>query len=163
MRITDKYVLFWKDKLGNWSKTPGIKYAGLVFPTSEHLFMYLKAMYFGDIKTAADILTTSSPRIAKDLGRNVDHFDEAAWSLYREEAMYLAVLCRYRNDPDFREEINNPEYKGKSFVEANPYDKIWAIGLSEDSKEAESEETWHGMNLLGKTLNKLRNAIKYLD
>jgi predicted NAD-dependent protein-ADP-ribosyltransferase YbiA (DUF1768 family) len=50
------------------------------------------------------------------------------------------------------------EFKGKNFVEANPYDKVWSCGYLEDDPRIDlPEETWPGLNLLGKLLDKLRD------
>lgn len=58
IRCTDKYVYFYSDKtpFSNWNITPGIKYDGYEFGSSETLFMYLKAKVFRDDEMAERIV-----------------------------------------------------------------------------------------------------------
>lgn len=174
MRVTDKYVFFWASVLGNWSKPKnGIKVPGKYniddpdedfnLPTSEHVFMYLKARYFGDYDIARMIKITPDPKEAKKLGRSVRGFSEESWEKYREEAMWTAITLRYDADERFRDYLMDPKFKGLMFVEANPYDSVWSCGYLEDDPRCDlPEETWPGLNLLGKLLTKLRDE-KYLE
>lgn len=160
MRVIKGYVLFWKSFLGNWSRTPnGIEYDGHKFPTSEHVFMYIKAKLFGDLETAEKILNTDNPKEAKDLGRQVKGFNEQTWDARREGAMYDALMARARDDEKFRKAIvkyvaADPLIK---FVEASPFDTIWGIGMSEDDPDIKDEKKWKGKNLLGKTMTRVAN------
>lgn len=165
MRITNKHVFFWGGILGNWYPTPSgisgvIEGRQITVPTSEHLFMYIKAVCFKDYDTAQEILNTPSPKEAKKLGRKVKGFSEEIWESVRENAMYTAVKLRAAFDPEYKSEILKPEYVGRSFVEASPFDKVWGIGLSEEDQKADDEENWPGLNLLGKTLNRLREEMQ---
>jgi ribA/ribD-fused uncharacterized protein len=82
---------------------------------------------------------------------------EDFWKEHREEAMWTALTLRYRDDERFRDYLAKEEFKGKHFVEANPYDKVWSCGYLEDDPRIDlPEETWPGLNLLGKLLDKLR-------
>jgi hypothetical protein len=168
MRITDKRVYFWASVLGNWSRVKGgillpdelTEYVGMRsvrVPTSEHVFMYLKARFFKDFEIAKQILETPDPKSAKKLGREVKGFDEFLWVGIREACMFEALTLRYQYDGRFRDYLAKEEFKGKHFVEANPYDKVWSCGYLEDDPRIDlPEETWPGLNLLGKLLDKLR-------
>ena len=172
MRITDKRVYFWASVLGNWSRvkdgillpdelTREVGLNSVRVPTSEHVFMYLKARFFKDLEIAKQILETPDPKTAKKLGRAVRGFDEEKWVTYREEAMWTALTLRYRYDQRFRDYLMKPEFEGKEFVEANPYDKIWSCGYLEDDPRIDlPEESWPGLNLLGKLLGKLRSSFE---
>lgn len=48
----------------------------------------------------------------------------------------------------------------RCLVEASPHDTIWGIGLTADDPRAWSKDTWLGKNLLGYTLNIVREIIK---
>lgn len=181
MKVTDKFVLFWRDYLGNWTKSPNpIKYwdkkwGGPVddeklrfftnreFPTSEHLFMYIKAVHFKDWETAQKIVDAQSPKEAKDLGREVKGFDEAEWEKVREKAMFTAILHRSQYDQAFKDRVLKPEWENLEFVEASPYDKIWGIGLGEEQYDANIKSKWPGLNLLGKCITELRRYLKFSD
>lgn len=162
MKVTDKFVMFFRrSRLGNWVKVPGgisvsIGEETIKLPTSEHVFMALKAYYFGDLDILERIKSTESPKEAKRLGRLVSGFSEESWEKVRENAMWQAIKLRYAFDPSFREELGKPEYEGKEFVECNPYDFIWSCGWGEDDPNALDPTKWRGLNLLGKLLTKLR-------
>lgn len=158
MKVTNKYVYFLRGPLGNWSKSQ-ISYDDHVFFSSEQLFMYLKAKLFNDDATALKILHCHNSRTAKILGREVKGFDEEIWKQNREKCMFTALAYKYKYDENFRELLMNPEFANKEFVEANPEDNIWSIGISED-KCSDSADNWQGLNLLGKTLNRLRATVQ---
>jgi len=170
MKVTDNKVFFWASPLGNWSRVKdgilvpselslsGEKGSEFRLPTSEHVFMFLKARFFRDIETAKKIMEVSDPREAKKLGREVKGFDEKSWEGYREIAMMTALRLRYKADLKFREFLHQSRFDGKNFVEANPYDKIWSCGYLEDDPRCDMpENTWPGLNLLGKLLDRLRD------
>ena len=169
MKITDEYVFFWASVLGNWTRTSGgilvppefnVEEPGKEFrlPTSEHVFMYLKARYFGDTNSSRMIRITSDPKTAKKLGRGVKGFTEEKWREYREEAMWTAISLRFQSDERFRNYLMDPKFFGLKFVEANPYDLIWSCGYLETDPRCDlPERSWPGLNLLGKLLTKLRD------
>ncbi len=158
MRITDKYVLFWETCFSNFFPCK-IKYEGATFLSSEHLFMYLKAMDFEDEDIAAQIIKAGTPKEAKALGRQVKNFDESYWAEFREESMKIAVYEKFKQNPELQEELLNKKYCGHRFVEASPLDKIWGIGLHYDDVLCDCSDNWQGLNLLGKVLDKVRAAL----
>lgn len=181
MKVTDKFVLFWRDYLGNWTTPQNpIKYVDRhwdgpdygqktflfsewEFPTSEHLFMYIKAVHFKDWDTAYKIVNAKTPKEAKDLGRLVANFDEAEWEKVRMNAMFTAIKYRSDYDKPFKDRVLKPEWEKLEFVEASPYDKIWGIGLGEEQYDANYKSRWPGLNLLGQCITELRRYLKFLD
>ena len=165
MKITDKFVMFFrKSKLGNWVRVPGgisvrLGDRVVILPTSEHVFMALKAYYFKDFNTLEKIIATESPKEAKKLGRQVSGFSEDEWEKQREISMWQAIKLRSVFDSGFKDELLKTEYDNKEFVECNPYDFVWSCGLSEEDPNALCEDNWKGLNLLGKLLTKLRNEL----
>jgi ribA/ribD-fused uncharacterized protein len=168
MRITEDRVYFWAGLLSNWSKVKGgIKIPAkcgidgeteFSLPTSEHIFMYLKALQFKDLETAKKIIEAESPKEAKKLGRQVKNFDDEIWEQHREGAMWIALTLKYKCDKGFRDYLMDKRFRGKVFVEANPFDIIWSCGYIEDDPRIDMpENTWPGLNLLGKLLTKLRD------
>ena len=157
MKKTKDYLFFWGGILSNWAEVPGgIKYNKKIFPTSEHLFMWLKAYSFGDLDTMNKIEHAKTPKEAKRLGRKVMGFDEEVWRKARETCMSIALRNKAESWPEFKNLlINTPQ----TFVEASPYDRIWGIGLGETSPGIEDPKNWAGENLLGKCLCKVRDEI----
>jgi ribA/ribD-fused uncharacterized protein len=165
MKITDKYVFFWGGIFSNWNKvnngiTITMYNKTVTLPTSEHLFMWLKAMYFEDLEIADKITKTTNPKDAKILGRLVKNFNEEKWKIKREESMYLALNYKLLFDQNFKRELWAERYNDKLFVEASPYDCIWGIGMKEDNPMITNPQNWKGLNLLGKLLTKLRNETR---
>ena len=163
MRITDKYILFWGEELSNFYPCE-IKYevSGkiLTFPTSEHMFMWLKAKAFGDDEASEKILNAEHPRDARKIGRTVRNFDEKAWESIRYEKMLCAVTLKFYQNERLKDFILSEEFEGKHFVEASPFDRIWGIGYDEYHINADNEEKWNGLNLLGKCLDEVRDSLK---
>ena len=155
MKKTKDYLFFWGGILSNWAEVPGgiTIIPNLRFPTSEHLFMWLKANHFNDLDAMTKILKAKTPKEAKAIGRKVVGFDEETWKKEREGYMFKAVYLKAESWPEFKNLITSTP---QTFVEASPYDRIWGIGLGEDSPGIENPENWAGMNLLGKCLCRLR-------
>lgn len=161
MKITKTHVYFWSSFLGNWSKVPqGIKYDGKVFPTAEHIFMYIKAKTFKDKESMSLIEQAISPKEAKDIGRRVKGYKDDVWESYRINAMYDALVSRVKCDTPFKEFLIN--HSGFTFVEASPYDRIWGVGLSEDDPLILDEGNWKGRNLLGQVMSQVARWAKNL-
>ncbi len=59
-----------------------------VFACAEQFMMYGKALLFGDVEIASEILATSAPQAHKALGRKVRNFDDAVWKREREGIVY---------------------------------------------------------------------------
>ena len=180
MKVTDKFVLFWGGELSNFAKcaspiifrnplsgqfhNPNKPYLHPIsLPTSEHLFMYLKAVYFKDYDIAEKILGAKEPSEAKALGRQVSGFSEEEWVKVRYEVMYTAVYYKAHHNTKFRDLLLKDEWKNLEFVEASPYDRIWGIGLAEGDPDALVKKKWRGLNLLGKALCEVRSYIKWSE
>ena len=158
MKVTDKYVFFWSGPLSNFAPVEGgIEFDGFRFPTSEHVFMYIKAKTFRDDEIAEQIKNAPDPKTAKNLGRKVRGFNEKVWEQRRVNAMKTAVQHKFDASPEFRNELLKEKYRNKTFVEASPYDCIWGIGMSENDPNVNDESKWRGLNLLGNILTKLRD------
>lgn len=156
--VTDKYVFFWGGPFSNFAPVEeGIEYDGFCFPTSEHVFMYIKAKTFRDDEIAEQIKNAPDPKTAKNLGRKVRGFNEKVWEQRRVNVMKFAVQLKFNSSPKFRNELLKEKYRNKTFVEASPYDCIWGIGMSENDTNVNDERRWPGLNLLGNILTKLRD------
>ena len=163
MRVTDKHVFFWGEWPSNWFPTYFIVKEGrnrLGFFNSEQYFMYRKAKTFGDEEIAERILSEGKkPKTAKALGRKVKNYDDTVWSEKRYQVMTDAVMYKFSQDEKLKELLMNPEFDGKKFVEASPYDGIWGIKCDE-ATASDDESTWNGLNLLGKALDDVRDKLK---
>ena len=164
MKITDEYVFFWTEYFSNWAFTEnGLKLEvngkEETVPTSEHLFTLFKAQYFNDEDSVQKILEAETPKEAKAIGRRVKNFNSEIWDSISAREMSRAVAIRYEQDGKFARMLTDPEYAGKTFVEASPYDTIWGIGMDENDPDIKDPDKWHGQNRLGKCLTALRDKV----
>lgn len=163
MRISDKYVFFYKDWLSNYQRTKfKYKIGGVEheFTSTEQAFMYVKALTFGDRHIADKILATNNPNEARKLGRQVRNYDDKVWNEVRWLVFYNLNLCKYVQDEKLRNMLLDPKFDNKTFVEASPIDKIWGVGLDENNPLIDDEKNWRGTNYLGDILTKIRNKLK---
>ena len=171
MKITDEYVFFYKDWLSNYQRTSFVaniddilgKTAGLMkelFTSTEQGFMYIKALYFNDLKTASKIIKTNNPAECRKLGRQVKGYDDAAWAKIRYDVFYYLNLEKYKQDRQLQYLLLDKKYDNKKFVEASPIDKIWGIGYAEDNPNIEFNQMYWGKNYLGRILTNIRRRFK---
>lgn len=163
VNITDDYVAFWGGVFSNfypcdihvpedwWGKPIDIR-----FSCSEQYFMWLKATHFKDDEIAEKIVNAKTPQEAKKLGRQVKNFDDAEWCEIREAAMWNAVWLKFSQNEDLKKIITDPIFAKRHFVEGSPVDRIWGVGLIWNDPKIGDKKNWSGLNLLGKTLDKVR-------
>lgn len=166
--VRPQYLFFWghrplpdgrigKPCLSQWWPAP-FSIGEVHYPTAEHFMMAEKARLFGNEVLRRQILETSSPKIAKQLGRQVKNFNEATWE---ESRLRLVVEGNYAKFSQNRElEIFLLATEDKVLVEASPDDRIWGIGLAADSELAMNPERWRGLNLLGFALMDVRERLR---
>ena len=163
MRVTNKHIFFWGEFPSNWHPTHFVVKEGrneLEFFNSEQYFMYRKAKTFGDEEIAERILSEGkNPKTAKALGRKVKNYDDSVWNEKRYQVMVDANMYKFSQDEKLKALLMNPEFDGKKFVEASPYDGIWGIKCDE-ATASDDESTWNGLNLLGKALDEVRDKLK---
>jgi ribA/ribD-fused uncharacterized protein len=114
-------------------------------------------MLFGDPEVAERILSTTSPKTQKALGRKVTGFDDRKWRGERERIVYEGNHAKFTQNPDLLERLLATA--GTELVEASPTDRIWGVGLSEEDPRIQNPSQWRGQNLLGKVLTRLRENL----
>ncbi len=129
---------------------------GILFKTMEHYFMYHKARAHGDELRMGLILECDTPTSAKRHGRLVKNYDDKLWSSIREDVMYTGLKLKVEQYLDVRLRLMNTG--NQILAEANPFDRIWGIGLSA-VKAAGTDKPWPGKNLLGKIWMRVRDEL----
>ena len=120
------------------------------FSNVEQYFQYMKAMFFNDVETANKILQTSSPSIAKSLGREIENFDEYEWERKNIQIMYDGVLAKFLQNKDLA--YNLLQTGSSLLVEGNQWqDDYWGVVNGE------------GQNNLGIILMRVRSILWRLD
>jgi ribA/ribD-fused uncharacterized protein len=140
---------FWSE----YSQTDKIQ-----FNCAEQSMMFGKAVIFGDILTAAKILTHKQPSEQKNLGRKVTQFDPAYWDQIKLPLVSVINIHKFKQNPSIAKLLTD-DYKHHIIAEAAPWDKVWGIGLAEDDEKAWNVETWEGENLLGEALMAVRRQL----
>lgn len=135
------------------------------FTCSEQYFMYLKAVEFGDLAIVRKILdNTLAPNHYKNLGRKVSGFDDNKWSRVRYQRMLDCLRAKFMQNDDLGKNLLSTG--DTILVEASPFDTVWGVKLSKQTKEGKvltqwSDPTqWRGDNLLGFALMEVRDELK---
>jgi hypothetical protein len=162
MITTPTHLFFYGARpFNNWVRTPRQirePFTGLTFDSSEQYFMFLKAKHFLDHITADLILAEKDPKAAKELGRQVKGYVEEVWAKVREGAMTHACYLKFSQNPEWGKILLGTG--DRTIVEASPIDTIWGVGLAEKDPLILDEKNWKGLNLLGKSLVKVREMLR---
>lgn len=158
-KYENKYHFFWKSKLSNWEKsnfTVQYYFNPVTYNCGEQMMMHLKALHFKDYIIAEQIIKCDNPKEIKALGRRVQNFKSEEWDRVKYDLVKIGLYNRFTQNLVAKEELL--KHKGKLFVEASPYDRIWGIGYTKE-EAIDNIDNW-GENLLGKILTELSNEIK---
>ena len=150
------YHFFWGGHCSQWMISPFEEF-GETFNTAEQFMMAAKAKTFGDDETYALIMAEQEPAKQKKLGRQVEGFVGTVWDNVARDYVTLANYNKFTQNADYKEFLM--EHKGKFFVEASPYDRIWGIGMGIGSDGIDNPSNWNGLNWLGECINNARDMI----
>jgi ribA/ribD-fused uncharacterized protein len=160
MKITDKYVFFWNGIYSQWYPSK-FTFEGVspTFNCAEQYMMFRKAMMFKDTHHARIIMETDDPQVQKKAGRLVQNFDQTKWDEVCQDVVFATNLAKFSQNPKLKEQLLI-DGKGREFVEASPYDKIWGIGMGESNPFIEDKKKWCGKNYLGIAITKVYEVLK---
>lgn len=146
-----------ENPLSNWHPAR-FTVKGKVFCNNEQFMMYCKAKLFGDEECAEQILSASSPRVHKALGRTVRGFDAARWEEKCEFYVYTGSLAKFTQNPALAAYLLGTG--DNELVEASPYDRIWGVGLAQSDSRINDKSLWPGKNKLGQIQMKVRARLR---
>ena len=153
MRVTDKHVFFWNGPFSQWYKSE-FDIDGINFETAEQWMMYQKALTFGDVEIAEQILATNDPKKQKALGRQVKGYDDALWMAVAYDVVSEGNYAKFSQDAALYTLLESTN--GKILVEASPLDTRWGIGMAENDEGVDDPANWKGENLLGNAITEVR-------
>lgn len=156
MKMDEKFTFFWDGPFSQWHDSP-FEINGVKYNCCEQYMMAEKARLFGDKEAEDLIMSSSSPREQKAIGRTVANFNENQWNKVCKEIVHRGNLAKFTQNLDLQKVLFAT--KGTTIVEASPYDKIWGIGLHESDPRAKDRSTWQGKNWLGEVLTQVREEI----
>jgi ribA/ribD-fused uncharacterized protein len=153
-RVTENFCLFFRSesKLSNWHSVK-FTWKGENFLNSEAAMMWAKCMLHKDFVSAKEVLANQNPSSVKKVGRAMKGFDYKLWGEYKKRIMVGLLLAKFSQNKEYKEYLLS--MKGKRFVEASPFDKIWGNGLSKTDPKACMPSKWEGQNLLGDCLDEV--------
>lgn len=130
----------------------------IIFFNVEQHFMYSKALFFHDVKTANEILSTRSPYRIRELGKKVKNFNYKTWESNKYKIMYKSIRLKFKQNPRMERFLLSTN--NLILVNVDPVDTVWGIGMSLTDLMGVKEDQWKGENLLGKVLMNLRKHLK---
>ena len=157
---TDKFVFFWRGFMSQWYPSMFVV-DRIEYNCCEQYMMSEKARMFNDVETTEKIMASKSPKVQKDLGRQVRGFDPQKWNSDCRDIVWAGNLAKFTQNPELRAKLLATG--DKILVEASPLDVIWGIGLEASDKRALNQTEWLGTNWLGEALMRVRSNIKNLN
>lgn len=143
--------------LSNWYLSEFV-IDGSAFSSMEQYMMYQKAIVFGDMKIAKDILSTADVAEIKTLGRKVSNYNDTVWNGVRQIVIYRGLLEKFRQNKELGALLLGT---GDTILaECAVQDRIWGIGLSMRDDERFDMKKWRGQNLLGFALMEVRKSLR---
>lgn len=163
-----KYIFFWGHKpsldgsisktcMSQWWENAAFEVNGIRYETAEHWMMAEKARLFEDEEILQEILSEKSPAKVKKLGRKVRNFDAQTWAERNVDIVTEGNFHKFGQNEALKNYLLNTG--NRVLVEASPYDRIWGIGLTQNTRNIENPYTWQGDNLLGFALMQARDRL----
>ena len=141
--------------LSNFYSSP-ITFRNQNYKTLEQGYQHTKALVFGDVATAADIMATNNPALAKKLSYNIKNFKQDAWNTKRHDIMLQLVKAKFNQNPKLADELRAT---GKKTISESGRHKYFANGLAITNKEILNTLKWTGQSQLGEILMTVRREL----
>ena len=142
--------------LSNWYLSE-LRYKGHTFHSVEQAYQWEKATQANDVRVAKKLLYTTSPRVAKSLGRSVKGLAASKWDENKKNVMRELVKIKFSENLDLSKELLNS--KDLTLVEAG-MDLFYGVGLSITNADIFDSTKWKGRNHLGDILCSVRKDLK---
>merc|ERR1719282_1043732 len=124
---------------------------------SEKAIMMCKAASMGDLKSYRDIIATTTPLDAKNLGKSVQDFDPELWQLLVCSVAFEVVYQKFSKIDSVAAILLST---GDSLiVEATRVDNVWGIGIDKGNPDILRPSQWKGSNVLGWALMEVRQKL----
>jgi ribA/ribD-fused uncharacterized protein len=158
-RINATHLFFYGGIFSQWyTQAPFYdQELNLRFSSGEQYMMYRKALLFKDRDAMAKIMSTTSPKEVKDLGRDVSGFKQDIWDAHKLDIIVRANFLKFSQNEALLNKMR--KYAHLKLVEASPVDTIYGIGLKSTDSRVLDESKWRGENLLGVALMRARDLI----
>ncbi|MCD6435230.1 MAG: NADAR family protein [Clostridiales bacterium] len=160
IRDKDDFYFFWGGPFSQWAKYD-MTIGGIKYCSCEQYMMAAKATLFEDKESCEKIMEEEDPKKQKSLGRKVKNYSDEKWHGIAKEIVFRANTAKFNQHEFLKELLLNTG--NKIIVEASPYDRIWGIGMGEDSAGVLDPDNWNGTNWLGEAIMRVRNVLRRKD
>ena len=143
--------------LSQWYISPFLDEKGVLYNCAEQYMMAEKARLFCDVESEKKILLEQNPMKQKQLGRNVEGFNQKMWEKQRYSIVKKGNRFKFQQNPNLMRRLLQTSGR---IAEASPSDKIWGIGMAQSSSGVWDPYNWKGENLLGNILTSLRDEFR---
>jgi ribA/ribD-fused uncharacterized protein len=143
--------------LSQWYPSP-FSVNEAVYKSAGQWMMARKALIFGDRKSYKKIMDADTPDQIRFLGGSISGFDETIWSERKYEIVREGNFHKFNQNRKLRAYLMSTG--NAVLAQANPFDKVWGIGLSAEAKNISDPYTWEGLNLLGFALMEIREYLR---
>jgi predicted NAD-dependent protein-ADP-ribosyltransferase YbiA (DUF1768 family) len=103
--LKNEFLFFWghrpnkdnlisKSCLSQWWPC-NFEYDGITYTSAEQWMMAEKARIFSDTETLTKILNSNDQKLIKDLGRQIELFDDDVWNLRKYDVVYEGNLLKF--------------------------------------------------------------------
>ena len=144
--------------LSNWYLSD-FEINNIKYTSMEQYMMYQKAILFNDNEIAQQILETTNVGKIKALGRAVKNYDEIIWNGMRQVIVYDGLIEKFSQNKELKNQLLATDED--ILAECAVQDKIWGIGLSMKDEKRFDMDKWQGQNLLGFSLMRVRDLLKF--
>lgn len=149
-------IFFLRGELSQWFTSP-FQCGSYNFHNCEQYMMFRKAILFKDFDMSKAIYSEKSPKVVKQMGREIKGFDEKIWEINKRKVVFCGNFLKFSQNEDlWKILMMTGDY---TLAEANSYDKIWGIGMSDTDENRHNKDLW-GQNLLGLALMQVRNQLR---
>ncbi|KAF2028984.1 DUF1768-domain-containing protein [Setomelanomma holmii] len=131
------------------------------FTCAEQLYMFCKALYFGDTASCTRILATRDPKEQKKLGKQVSNFNEFKWSRAKSRVARVGNWYKFTHPSNRHMKDILLSTRERELAKAARRDRVWGIGYS--AEEAERYRGMWGEYRLGGALMGVRGRIWALE
>ena len=127
---------------------------GVTYNSMDQYITAMKAKLFND----KDAYNTAmkQPRFVRQIP--VNGYEDKIWALVAKKILYKGLKEKFKQNPGCRKCLLKTG--NKKLVYCDPDDKVHGIGMSIWDPDASYPTKWHGKNILGKTLMKIRSELQ---
>ena len=128
---------------------------GVIFKSTEHAYLYEKAVNCGYPTLADKIKSAKHAGIAKALSKTISYDDSKQWESDNVAYMENLIRLKAKQCDEFQQVLVHSE----GIIAEATQDTFWGSGMTPEITECTDPGFWKGRNILGKIMMSLRDEI----